>query len=743
MVLAIIASPMGTVTGPPPAPPDADLDPQALEALIEEARRRARRRRRGYVAAALAAIAAGLLGFYAVDNDGDSDGANRSSDRGEPRERGAGVRDGRWRVAPGLEGAAITAFAVDPRRPDTVFAATSEAGVFKSVDGGRRWRQMDVASEVSRADAVAIAAGEPDTVYVGTGRGVFKTTNGGRSWQRTSAGILGNETEAQHLYRPTGGYVSALIVDPRDADVAYAGTHEHGLFKTQDGGRSWRRVGPKSEPLTVHALTFQPGTPSVIYAALGRGGARRAVYRSRDGGATWQPIGLRSVYVFALAVDPKHPQTLYAGTYEEEEPDIVTGSIFKTTDGGATWRRADGVRETIYAIAIDPRNTDVVYANTSAGVVKTADGGRTWRAVAPRAEAGGPALALDPRNPETLYLGYGDAGVMKSIDGGRSWRRTNAGLTTARVSTLAVAPGSRAAYAAVLGRGVFKRVDGTWRNANIAFTSDIVGLTVAVDPRHPAKIYARKGDAVFRSANGGTTWSESPLTAPLGEGVIQSAVAVDPKNSRTVYALAARDATTGDGLRESYESLVVKSFDGGRTWPKTVRVRAVDFPPAPAEFTGDVHASLLAIDPHDPQVIYAGGRGVSKSSDGGATWRRSGLGRTPVLAVAVDPSEAGTLYAGTNAGLLKSTDAGATWRRLHGALDGARVGALAIDPEHHRTVFAGTDNGVFWTTDGGLTWHRFTHLPQRPLNALAVDRSAGLLYAGADGGGIFELKLDR
>ena len=730
---------MGTVTGPPPPLPQDDLDAEALEALIEEARQRARRRRRRYAAAALAA---GAVGLYGLGNIGGDD--TRSSDRGElsAAEPGAGAHlsDGRWRIAPGLEGGEIATFAVDPQHPKTVFAATWEAGVFKSVDGGRRWRHMDVGPEVSRVDALAIAPGEPDTVYVGAGRGVFKTTNGGRSWQRTSAGILGKETEAQHLFRPSQGYVSALIVDPRDAAVAYAGTRDNGLLKTEDGGDSWRRVGPKSDWFRVNTLTFQPGTPRVIYAGLARG-----VYRSRDGGTTWQPAGLRSVVVTALAADPKRPQTLYAGTYEEEEPDTVTGNIFKTTDGGASWRRTRDPRDPIAAIAIDPHNTDVVYAETWRNVVKTADGGRTWRSVDRGPTVGGPALALDPRNPETIYLGIGvdarGSGVAKSVDGGRSWRRMNAGLTTARVSGLAVASG--AAYAAVLGRGVFKRIDGTWRAANIGMPSDANVQTVAVDPRHPANVYARSDGAVFRSANSGATWSDSPLTAPLGYGVSLSALTIDPKNPRILYALTARDATTGDGLRQSYESLVRKSMDGGRTWPTLKRVRVVDFPAAADEFTGDVHASLLAIDPRDPRVLYAGGRGVSKSSDGGLTWRRSGLGRTPVLAVAVDPSEAGTLYAGTNVGVAKSTNAGATWQPLHGALDGTRIDALAIDPEHHRTVFAGTDTGGFWTTDGGRSWHRFTRLPHRPFHALAVDRSAGLLYAGAYGGGIFELKLAR
>ncbi|HET9012276.1 MAG TPA: hypothetical protein VFN38_10715, partial [Gemmatimonadaceae bacterium] len=563
-------SSMATLTPSPPSSEDHH-DAEALEALIEEARQRARRRRRKYTAAALAA---GLVGAYGLGNIGGDD--TRSSDRGELAAAEAGaaaqITDGKWRVASGLEGGEITTFAVDPKQPKTVFAATWEAGVFKSVDGGRRWRHMDVGSEVSHVDAIAIAPGDTQTVYVGTGRGVYKTTNGGRSWERTSAGILGKETAAQRGYRPSGGYVSALIVDPRDADVAYAGTRENGLFKTEDGGGSWRRVGPKS----VRTLAFQPGRPDVVYATAARG-----VYRSRDGGATWQPAGLQSFYLAALAVDPKHPHTIYAGTYEEEEPDIVTGRIFKTTDGGASWRRTKGVRDVIGAIAIDPHNTDVVYAEAGGNVVKTADGGRTWRSLG-AGLTDGPALALDPRNPETIYRGA--AGVAKSVDGGRSWRRMNAGLTTARVPALAVAPGSRGrAYAAVHGRGVFKRVDGTWRLASTLPTDwfvDTVVNTVAVDPRHAANVYASTNGAFFRSANGGATWSESPLPALFGDRDAVSALAVDPKNSRTVYALAVRDATTGDGLRQSYESLVMKSTDGGRTWPTRARVRAVDFPAA-------------------------------------------------------------------------------------------------------------------------------------------------------------------
>jgi photosystem II stability/assembly factor-like uncharacterized protein len=151
----------------------------------------------------------------------------------------------------------------------------------------------------------------------------------------------------------------------------------------------------------------------------------------------------------------------------------------------------------------------------------------------------------------------------------------------------------------------------------------------------------------------------------------------------------------------------------------------------------------LAIDPLNPDTLYAGGLGVQRSVDGGKTWRQAGLPRSPVLALAVDPKETAVVYAGTDAGLSKSTNAGASWQPLQGALDDVRVEALAIDPKYRRTVIAGTDQGVFWSTDGGDRWRRFTHLPPRTFDALAIDRSAGLLYAGANGGGIYELELGR
>ena len=749
---------MSTLTPPPPLRSEDRHDADALEALIEEARRRARRRRRGYAALALVAVAAGLLGFFVLDSGG--------GDAGTAEVEGGGaaqVTDGRWRPATGLEGGTITALAVDPQNPDAVFAATVQAGVFKSADGGGTWRSLNLPSRLGRPDAIATAPSEPETLYVGTGRGVAKTTDGGRSWRLTGSDLRGRRMKGEFYVRGLEGFVYTLIVDPRDPNVVYAGTWNRGVLKSTDGGASWRRTGLGA----VSQLLFDPRDPGTLYAAAvgariaymdgmvkvwdGAGRGRSGgVFKSTDQGESWVPVGLQGTTVHALAIDPEHPGTMFAAADAE--------GILRTTDGGATWREAGLKGQKITGLTLDPSNTDILYAttpNSGLGVFKSEDGGRSrhWRSINPGTpppltghEFSTP-LVLDPRNPATIYvarkselLSEEGGGVSKSLDGGRTWRSANAGLNGARVSALAVAPGSPGtAYATVEGQGVFKRGDGRWRETGTVRMTPY-HAALAVDPQDPATVYAGRLGLIHKSTNGGANWRRS-FKDPFHEDWINSGLglAVDPQHPTTVHAItASHDAVAG------YESLVYSSQDGGRTWPMSSQVQAVEVPDSPgATLDRPVPTPPLAIDPLNSDTLYAGGLGVHRSVDGGRTWRRAGLPRSPVLALAIDPKKTTVLYAGTTTGLSKSTNGGTTWQPLHGALDGVRVEALAVDPIYRRTVIAGTDQGVFWSSDGGDRWRRFTHLPPRTFDALAVDRSAGLLYAGANGGGIYELELAR
>jgi photosystem II stability/assembly factor-like uncharacterized protein len=728
MVLAILAScedTMSILTRPRPPRSDIPTDPEALEALIEEARRRARRRRRGYAAAALVAAAVGLLGFYGFNHGG---GATRPQAGAELPQGEVGVGSqvgyGKWVSAPGpYDG--ISELVFDPQHPSTVFAATG-GGVYRSADGGRTWRALELAPDADRVDALAIAPGDPKTLYAGTGRGVFKTTDGGASWQATSSDLLGNETAERRDHRIDEGYVYALAIDPRDPDTVYAGTSEAGAFKTTDGGASWRRIGLGA----VGPLVLDPEDPETIYAGAAGAHARppSGVFKSSDGGASWQPVRLQGTYVVSLTFDPQDPETIYAGAAGAYGRG--PSGVFKSADGGATWRPAGLAGKNVGGrLLLDPQDPQTVYAeaweNDVNGVFKSSDGGRTWQALTIGREA--ELLALDPRNSTWLYADS-NIGILTSSDAGRSWRATGWGPSNGSVSTLAVAPGHPGtAYAGVDHGGVFKRgSDVRWRATNTGLTDKGVHA-VAVDPQEPANIYAVTDGGLFKSTTGGASWRHLPV--PTTDN---STVAIDPQDPSTVYAITNDD----DDDRSDLETRVFRSDDGGATWRLGGDVEKVPTRGAPDY---GFPTFPLAIDPLGPDTLYAGGLRVSKSTDGGTTWRSVGLARTPVGALAIDPKEPAIVYAGTDAGLFKSTDAGASWRALHGPLDDVRVEALAIDPRQRQTVYAGTDRGVFWTTDGGQSWRRFIRLPVRTFDALAVDPAAGIVYAGAYGGGIFEL----
>jgi photosystem II stability/assembly factor-like uncharacterized protein len=322
-------------------------------------------------------------------------------------------------AAAGLKRSYIRTLAVDPLRPRIVFAATLDAGVFKSTDGGASWRSITLPSTAIRADSVAIVAGEPQTIYAGTGGGVFKSTDGGATWQAANSGLFGKETARERNHRLLEGYVYALGVDPRNPETVYAATIERGLLKSTNGGASWRPTGLRAP--SEDALVLDPNDPETIYVgAIGAFGgdvlAKSGVFKSTDGGDSWRAVGLQGKNVDALTIDPQHSETLYAGT---------AAGLFKTSDGGESWH-ALGLEGGVGPLTLDPMEPTTVYANTNAdadaAVFKSTNGGRTWKAlkVGPVGRIGAFTLALAPGSPGTLYAATA-AGVLQSTDAGHSW----------------------------------------------------------------------------------------------------------------------------------------------------------------------------------------------------------------------------------------------------------------------------------------------------------------------------------
>jgi photosystem II stability/assembly factor-like uncharacterized protein len=739
MVLVIVASTkvsLSVLTPRPPSQPRPDDKPdvEALEALIEEARRRARRRRRGY-AALLIAAAAALLGYFGFNNGGGSARSQGARDGSQvaPQTPSQGKPAG-LQPAAGIEGGLISAVAIDPRSPKTVFAATPRAGLFKSTDGGGSWHSLAIPLSAAPIISLAIAPADPETVYAGTGRGVFKTTDGGATWRAANDGLFGKESAYEREWRLTEGYVQALVVDPGDPETVYAGTRQRGLFKSTNGGASWVRVNPAA----VRLVILDPNDPQTDY--IGADGtswnATSGVFKSTDGGGTWAAAGLQREEgdplgngPSLLAVDPQNSQTLYASR--------GTG-LLKSTDGGSSWHPAGAPAGDVLVLAIDPLDSETLYAGADGGIFKSTDGGRSWTVLQAGMEAGvgfNEVLVLDPSNPATLYAGAGDAGVIKSTDSGRSWDVSTAGMAGARVDEIA-APSRGSAYALVGSQGLFKRAQHGWRPVFTPPPATALAI-LAVDPQSPETLYVVTDDGrIFGTRDGGDNWRSLPAP-PIPKTAEIAALAVDAQNSRTLYAGTADYSDTGNAWNYTY-----KSSDGGATW------RALQ-----PDGLGPRELSLLAVDPRNPTTLHATGDLYYRSDDGGTTWKTPYVGQSlhnvGVGALAFDPSEPATMYLGTDdARVYKSTDGGANWRdlnvRFRDPLSEDRVTALAVNPHARKKVYAGTDSGLFVSRDGGESWRHYKGggLLARGIYDLAIDPSGRTLYIGGRAG-VFELGTRR
>jgi photosystem II stability/assembly factor-like uncharacterized protein len=357
----------------------------------------------------------------------------------------------------------------------------------------------------------------------------------------------------------------------------------------------------------------------------------------------------------------------------------------------------------------------------------------TWRNLGPD---GGTirTLAIHPGDPNVLYAG-GDGGVFRSTDGGSSWAPANRGLslrpnlsTVVTVVSLAVdSTQPSTLYAALRADGVARSIDGgaTWTHVDAGIRTNGVS-SLALDRSNGQRLFAATAVGIYRTGDGGATWRKLTRGLPATPPARAELVVLDPTAPQSVYAVFQEG--TGDSRR------VFKSTNGGATW------RSISSAPLEGRFVVS-----LAVDPQAPQTLYAGCRnGLLVSSNGGATWRESGLETEGVFSLLVHPTRRGTAYAGTTQGIFRTADGGAHWLPVSPALDELLVYTLAFSPASPRTLFAGTSlgpqgvrtGGVFKSTDASSTW-RFSSAGLRALSAniLAIDpKNPSNLWLGTDVG---------
>lgn len=607
-------------------------------------------------------------------------------------------------IGPAAMSGRIAAVASIPGDPRTIWAGAATGGVWKSADGGVTWKPMFDEMDCAAIGAIAIDPTTPEVVWVGTGEG-----------------------------------------NPRNS--ASVG---RGLYKTLDGGRSWKKLGLEGTE-RIHRILLHPRDPKVAYvAAMGAmwgENADRGVYKTTDGGATWEKV----LYVdertgcAELAMDPSNPDKLLAGMWQYRRWPWFFKSggpgsgLHRTVDGGRTWTKLgedDGLpggelgRIGIDFAASEPRTVYALVEASKNVLLRSDDGGFTWRTV-----NGTPGVAprpfyfcdirVDPANPERIYSL--EVTVTMSEDGGRSFR-TLAGWDGPHPDHHALWIDPLQPDRMVLGcdGGVYTSQDRgrTWRFcANLALGQF---YHVATDMDVPYHVYGglqdngswRGPSAVWE--NGGIRnlhWQE----VCFGDGF---ATLPDPEDSMRGYAMSQGGSLVRWNLRTGEQH-------GIR-------------PPAPDDVKLRFHwNSAIAQDPHSPSTILYGSQFVHRSRDRGDSWeilspdlttndpekqkQKESGGLTldvtaaenhcTILTIAPSPVQQGVIWVGTDDGRVHVTrDDGKTWTSVEAAIPGLPQGAWCPHVEAGRhaagTAFVVFDDHrrndwkpyVYATDDFGQTW---------------------------------------
>jgi uncharacterized repeat protein (TIGR01451 family) len=544
----------------------------------------------------------------------------------------------------------------------------------------------------------AYVTGSTSSTNYPTTPGAYQTAlHGGSYYYTTDAFVTKLNVDGTALVYSTylGGSSSeqanGIAVDS-SGNAYLAGYTYSGDFPTTPGAFKTSISAADSQDAFVTKLN-NTGTALVYSTFLGGSGADQATAIKVGSSGYAYVTGMTASANFD--VTPGAYQTTYGGASSSSYGDAFatkfdpTGTtlIYSTYIGGAGDDAGFGIDLASSGEVYLTGSTSSGNFPTTSGVVRVGNGGMakstngadSWFAansgVTNSTEL---SLAIDPSNPNNVFVGSSGGGVFRSTNGGANWAAVNSGLTDLTIRALTIDPMTTSLmYLGTSSRGVFRSTDSgtTWRAINTGQNGMTVNI-VKIDPATSPTIYAGTSSGVFKTTNGGASWAAA--NSGLNQGLNVTALAIDPSATSTLYA--------GVGY---YGGGVFKSTNGGATWAGT------------ALNAGNIAA--LVLDPSAPSTIYAGtDSGIQKSTDGGANWSgvNAGLANRSVNALALSPADSATIYAGTGNGIFKSTNGGTAWNPGNNGLAGAVVNTLAIDPATALTLYSGSAAG---STDAFVT----------------------------------------
>jgi photosystem II stability/assembly factor-like uncharacterized protein len=651
------------------------------------------------------------------------------------------------------------------RQPQTFYFGGTGGGVWKTTDGGSNWEVVsDKDFKTGSIGALAVSESDPNVVYAGTGEspirgnvshgdGVYKSTDGGRSWKN-----VGLEKTHQ---------ISRIRIHPANPDLVYVAAQGHpwgpnperGVYRSEDGGKSWKKVLFVDDRTGAADLSMDPNNPRILYAAfweavrhpweLVDGGPGSSLYKSTDGGDTWKRLkeGLPEEIWgrVGVAASGARPGLVYAIVEAKEK-----GGFYRSNDYGEKWTYVNDehkIRERAWYyswVYADPKNGDTAYL-PNVELHKTTDGGKTFSTLdAPHGD--NHDLWIDPDDPNRMILSN-DGGVTVTFNGGRTWS-TQDNQPTAQF------------YRVITDDRFPYWVYGSQQdNSNVAIPSGVPGDGIDRTEWHAAgggesgwmAPNWKDPDVVYAGEYGGQITRYDHRTRQVRQIMAwpQLADGHATKDLKYRFQWNAPILLSRHDSKTLYHAsqILLRTRDEGETWEEVspdltrndVAKQGYSGGPIQRDITGvEVYDTIFAISesPLDAGILWVGSDDglVHVTQDGGKTWQNVTPKGIPewiqINAIEASPHDKASAYVAATMYkwddfrpfLYKTTDFGKTWTKIvSGIPEDAFTRVVREDPARRGLLYAGTEMGLYVSLDDGTTWQPFQrNLPVTPVTDLAV-----------------------
>ena len=560
----------------------------------------------------------------------------------------------------GPDGGDARSFAADPANSSHIYLGTLTSWIYQSMDNGATWQRLSKLSKNDNlaVDNILVDSADTKTLYAGAwvldhpDGGIFISHDSGASW-----------TEVAGMH---GQSVRALTQSPSNPKELVAGTVVNGVYESEDAGVTWKQISPagSNELHEVESIAIDPKDPHTIYA-----GTWHLPWKTTDNGANWHNIKnglIDDSDVFSIIIDPKNPQTVYTS---------ACSGIYKSDTGGELYKKIQGIPSTARRTRVlmqDPTNGSIVYGGTTEGLYRTKTAGTDWSRLT------GPDVIIndiyiDPKNDQHVLLATDRSGVLMSNDQAVSFKSANVGFTQRQVSALVVdSKNPMTLYAGVVNDkiygGVFVSNDGakSWtQQSNGLDGRDVFSMAQSPD----GTLLVGTGHGIFR-------WNNA-LWQPVGK-------------------LVTREQKTVSVVRKGKHVKETKTIekDGGM-----------------------IDGRVNSLDLSQGSWYAATSNGIYQSDNQGATWQGG-----PVLEkkdFSIIRTVGPLVLASRRDGLVLSQDGGHTWQPLATPQSLTSANTIAVAPGG--SLWVGGREGVFFSEDKGATWTQMKTLPVSNINNLSYD----------------------